>query len=194
MTLAKGTLEFLILKIAWLFIAAFRLRAGGNGMPAFPCDDGNCGIKHHRKCNKTDGHEDLQLGLGSSAVRPRWRSAYLARTPHSSVMVRSASQRPLMSLQPGSHPQILASGQTWQRRLWQRQASAVPEHPIQVLLLRTNDLRFEAKRRQIERIIRADGIAAIVGAPGRRSFATAIDRQIFPLPNGRLRTTAGRIA
>ena len=56
-------LEMLILKIAWLFIAAFRLRAGGNGTSAFPCDDGNCGIKHHRKCNKTDGHEDLQLVL-----------------------------------------------------------------------------------------------------------------------------------
>jgi hypothetical protein len=80
-------------------------------------------------------------------------------------MVRSASQRPLLSLQPGWHPQ------TWHRAdlaaaLWQRQASAVPEHPIQVLLLRTNDLRFEAKQRQIERIIRADGISAIEARRG----------------------------
>ena len=56
-------LGILILEIAWLFIAVPRLRPGGNGTSAFPCNDGNCGVKHHRKCNKTDGHEDLQWVL-----------------------------------------------------------------------------------------------------------------------------------
>ena len=135
------------------------------------------------------------MGLGSPAVRSHRRSAYLATTPHSSVMLRLASPAAVIvsPTRLASGSAALAAGRLGSGQTWQRQASAVPEHPIQVLLLRTNDLRFEATRRQIERIISADGISAIEARAGRRSIASAIDREIHPLPNGRFRTF-GRVA